>query len=201
MLQTVRARAGWLARLRGKAPVCVNADVRALPLATGSIDLVWSNLMLHWLPDLPTLQSAFAELQRVLAVDGLLHFAMLGPDTLKELRLLGAPVPVFPDMHDIGDLLAAVGFSDPVMEMEMLTLTYPSPRLFLADQRRLGVRDGLLGHLPWRQWRQLFSSWERESGVLPARFEIVYGHAWKTLPPTTASTAVDGRAIVRWHPK
>ena len=201
MLSAVRERAGWWERLRGKAPACVNADVRALPLASGSLDLVWSNLMLHWLPDQTALQGAFTELQRVLAVDGLLHFSMLGPDTLKELRQLGAPVPAFPDMHDIGDILTTVGFADPVMEMEMLTLTYPSVRLFLADQRRLGVRDGLLGQLPWRQWRQLFSAWGREAGVLPARFEIVYGHAWKTLSPTAASTAADGRAIVRWHPK
>jgi malonyl-CoA O-methyltransferase len=83
--------------------------------------------------------------------------------------------------------------------MEMLTLTYKTPRDFLADQRRLGVRDGLLGRLAWRQWRQVFAAWERVGGVseglLPARFEIVYGHAWKVAP----RLAQDGRAIVRFH--
>jgi malonyl-CoA O-methyltransferase len=192
MLAAVDARAGWLARLRGKAPRCVNADVRALPFAAGSLDLIWSNLMLHWLPD-P--RPAFAELHRALAEGGLLHFALLGPDTLKELRAAGAPVHAFSDMHDIGDMLAAAGFADPVMEMEQLTLTYPSARLFLADQRRLGVREGLLGGLPWRQWRQVFAAWERNAGLLPARFEIIYGHAWKAAP----RTAPDGRAIVRWQ--
>jgi malonyl-CoA O-methyltransferase len=201
MLAEAATRSGWLARLRGRAPRCVNADVRALPLAAGSLDLVWSNLMLHWLPDL---RPAFAELHRVLAEGGLLHFAMLGPDTLKELRAAGAragavlPAPTFADMHDIGDLLVAAGFADPVMEMEMLTLTYPTARGFLADQRRLGVRDALLGKLAWRQWRQVFAAWQREGGLFPARFEIVYGHAWKASPSLSSAVAADGRAVIRF---
>jgi malonyl-CoA O-methyltransferase len=194
MLSALGARSGWFERLRGKAPCCVNADVRALPLTDASLDLAWSNLMLHWLPDL---RPAFGELHRVLAEGGLLHFALLGPDTLKELRAAGAPVHAFPDMHDIGDLLLATGFADPVMEMEMLTLTYSAPRAFLADQRRLGVRDGLLGPLPWRRWRQVFAAWEREDGMLPARFEIIYGHAWKAAARATS----DGRAVVAFYRK
>ena len=201
MLAAVQAKSGagrWLDRLRRRTPCCVNADVRALPLAAGSLDLVWSNLMLHWLPDL---RSAFAELHRVLAEGGLLHFSLLGPDTLRELRAAAAatgavlPAPTFPDMHDIGDWLVAAGFADPVMEMEMLTLTYRTPRAFLADQRHLGVRDGLLGRLHWRDWRRVFAAWEREAGRLPARFEIVYGHAWKAAPRKTA----DGRDVIRLH--
>jgi malonyl-CoA O-methyltransferase len=198
MLAAVQARSGWWERLRGRAPRCVNADVQALPLATESLDLVWSNLMLHWLPD-P--QPAFAELNRVLVEGGLLHFALLGPDTLKELRATAAKVGAgwtartFIDMHDIGDMLMAAGFGDPVMEMEMLTLTYRLPRGFLADQRHLGVRDGLLGKQNWRVWRGIFAAWERVEGQLPARFEIVYGHAWKLAP----RTAPDGRAIMRFH--
>ena len=197
-LDAVRARAGWWARLRGRAPLCVNADVRALPLANDSLDLVWSNLMLHWLPD-P--RPAFDELQRVLRLGGLLHFSLLGPDTLKELRdcarALGLPWQgkSFLDMHDVGDMLMASGFHDPVMEMEMLTLTYRSPRDFLADQRRLGVRDGLLGHLRWRDARRLLLAWPRREGVFPARFEIIYGHAWKLAP----RRALEGRAVVRFH--
>jgi malonyl-CoA O-methyltransferase len=201
MLAEVQNRTGWWERLRGRAPRCVNADVRMLPLATNSLDLVWSNLMLHWLPAPAALQVAFAELQRVLVEGGLLHFALLGPDTLKELRAAatkvssGMTAPLFIDMHDIGDMLMAAGFGDPVMEMEMLTLTYRSPRAFLADQRRLGVRDGLLGHLPWRDWRRIFAAWERVDDLLPARFEIVYGHAWKLAPRTVP----DGRAIMRFQ--
>lgn len=200
MLQAVTAQVGWLGRLRGRAPRCVNADARALPLAAGCLDLAWSNLMLHWLAAPDDLHLAFAEMHRVLAEGGLLHFAMLGPDTLKEIGAagkkagVGLTLPSFIDMHDIGDMLVATGFADPVMEMEMLTLTYRTPRAFLADQRRLGVRDGLLGRLDWRHWRRVFAAWERIDGVLPARFEIVYGHAWKVAP----KLAPDGRAIVRF---
>jgi malonyl-CoA O-methyltransferase len=191
MLQAVAAQANWLDRMRGRTVHCVNADVCALPLADGSLDLVWSNLMLHWLPD-P--RSAFAEIRRTLAAGGLLQFAMLGPDTLKELRVLGAPIAPFIDMHDIGDMLVAAGFADPVMEMEMLTLTYPKPGRFLADQRRLGVRDALLGSLDWRQWRKLLAAWQRIDGVLPARFEIIYGHAWKVTPQVIA----DSRSVIHF---
>jgi malonyl-CoA O-methyltransferase len=165
----------------------VNADVRALPLATDSLDLAWSNLVLHWLDD-P--QPAFRELHRVLGVGGLLTFATLGPDTLKQLRAAGATsLRRFPDMHDLGDLLVAAGFADPVMDMEMITLAYRSPRRLLADQRHLGVRDGLLGRLPWREWRRVLAAWDGQAG-----FEIVYGHAWKAEP----RVAADGRAIVRF---
>lgn len=200
MLAAMAGRSGWWERMRGRVPSGINADVRALPLAGGTVDLVWSNLMLHWLAE-P--QPAFAELHRVLAEGGLLQFAMLGPDTLKELRTACvragaiAPLPAFVDMHDIGDMLVGAGFADPVMEMEMLTLTYRTPRAFLADQRRLGVRDALLGRLGWRQWRSVLAAWERVEGVLPARFEIIYGHAWKAAPRTMG----DDRNIVRFHHK
>jgi malonyl-CoA O-methyltransferase len=193
MLQAVKDRVPFMQRLRGKSPRLVNADARALPLPANSLDLVWSNLVLHWLDDqLP----AFRELHRVLAVGGLFTFAMLGPDTLKELRTAGATsLRKFPDMHDVGDMLVAAGFADPVMDMEMITLAYRSPRSLLADQRHLGVRDGLFGDLPWRDWRRVMTTWQRDAdGHWPASFEIVFGHAWKAAP----NVAADGRAIVRF---
>jgi malonyl-CoA O-methyltransferase len=199
MLRAVRGRTPRLQRITGRGPRLVNADVRALPLAANSLGLVWSNLMLHWLDDpLPALR----ELHRVLEVGGLLSFATLGPDTLKELRGAAAGVGAgdrvkrFLDMHDLGDMLVAAGFGDPVMDMEMITLTYPSPRAFLADQRHLGVRDALLGRQGWRDWRRLLGAWSQDAeGRLPASFEIVYGHAWKPEPRQIA----DGRAVMKFH--
>lgn len=187
MLQTVKSRSSFWERLRGRPPCLVNADVRALPLMPGCLDLVWSNLVLHWLDDpLP----AFRELHRVLGVGGLLTFSTLGPDTLKELRAAGATsLRAFADMHDLGDMLVAAGFADPVMDMEMITFEYRNPRQLLADQRHLGVRDGLLGRMPWRDWRRIFAAWEGKGS-----FEVVYGHAWKAEP----KLAADGRAIVRF---
>jgi malonyl-CoA O-methyltransferase len=102
----------------------------------------------------------------------------------------------FLDMHDLGDMLVAAGFGDPVMDMELVTLTYATPRAFLADQRHLGVRDALLGHQGWRDWRRLLGAWPRNAeGRLPASFEIVHGHAWKPEPRQIA----DGRAVVKFH--
>jgi malonyl-CoA O-methyltransferase len=199
MLEAVRGRTPWLQGLVGRGPRLINADVRALPLASNSLGLVWSNLMLHWLDDpLPALR----EIHRVLEVGGLLSFAALGPDTLKELREAAANLGLsgtprrFLDMHDLGDMLVTAGFGDPVMDMEMITLAYLSPRPFLADQRHLGVRDALLGRQGWREWRRLFRAWQRNAdGRLPASFEIVYGHAWKAEPRQIA----DGRAVVKFH--
>ncbi|CAB1367613.1 methyltransferase domain-containing protein [Denitratisoma oestradiolicum] len=198
MLDQVAGRVPLMQRLRGRAPRLVNGDVNHLPLAAGSLDLIWSNLMLHWLDDpLP----AFRELHRTLAVDGLLMFSLLGPDTLKELRAacaacgIAPPLRAFHDMHDIGDMLVAAGFADPVMDMEMITLTYPAPRGMLRDQRHLGVRDGLLGHLPWRQWRRVLATWAESRSPVPATFEVVYGHAWKAAPRQTA----DGRSVIQFQ--
>ncbi len=198
MLRAVRARTPRLLRIARRGPRLVNGDVRALPLKAGSLGLAWSNLMLQWLDD-P--QPAFRELHRVLETGGLLMFATLGPDTLKELASacaragLAPPLRRFIDMHDLGDMLVGAGFADPVMDTEMVMLTYRKARDFLRDQRHLGVRDGLLGSLPWRQWRRAFAAWERLDGLLPARFEVVYGHAWKGEP----TVAEDGRAIVRFR--
>lgn len=180
-------------------PVC--ADVQALPLAGSSLSLAWSNLMLHWLGD-P--RPALAELQRVLKVDGLLMFAMLGPDTLRELRAaclacgVEPPLRSFLDMHDVGDMLLEAGFADPVMDMEMLTLTYASPRGLLRDQRHLGCRNALLGELPWRDWRRVLRQYAASAPPgqpLSASFEIIYGHAWKPEPRQLA----DGRSIIRFE--
>ena len=199
MLHAVRARSSRLQRIARRGPRLVNADVRTLPLAAGSLGLVWSNLMLHWLDDpLPALR----EVQRVLEVGGLFCFATLGPDTLMELREAaqevgaGDTVKRFLDMHDLGDMLVAAGFGDPVMDMERITLTHRTPRAFLTDQRHLGVRDALLGCQGWRDWRRLFAAWPRDAQqLLPATFEIVYGHAWKPEPRQIA----DGRAVVKFH--
>ena len=195
MLAEVARRASWMERLRRRAPRCVAADVRALPLANGTLGFAWSNLMLHWLDDpLP----AFGELHRVLETGGLLMFSALGPDTLKELRAAGATtLRRFHDMHDLGDMLMAAGFADPVMDMETITLTYAGPRGLLRDQRLLGVRDGLLGPMGFREGRRVFRAWQSQQcdGRLPATFEIVYGHAWKAEPKAMA----DGRAIIRIH--
>lgn len=160
-------------------PVC--GELERLPIADGAVDLVWSNMALHWLSE-PL--AAFKEFRRVLAPHGLLLFSTLGPDSLKELRAAAgeARVHSFIDMHDLGDMLLAAGLSDPVMDMEMLTLAYPDPDRLLADLRASGQTGaradrprGLAGRAFARRLRRTLGDKPR------ATFEIVYGHAWK--PP------------------
>jgi len=193
----------WLAALPGVAaePKLAAADALALPLGQESAGLVWSNLLLHWLDDpLP----ALAEAHRVLEVGGLLMFSAFGPDTFKELRAAFtdgyAHTQRFIDMHDLGDMLVGCGFADPVMDMEVLTLTYDSFDHLLAELRNSGGRcamqarrHGLAGRTGWQAARLAYEKLALDD-KLPVTIEVVYGHAWKTAP----RTAPDGRAIVRF---
>ncbi|HXE38675.1 MAG TPA: methyltransferase domain-containing protein [Azonexus sp.] len=207
MLATGREqRAGWQRWLglgKSSGPQRLAADAAQLPLKTKSAALVWSNLLLHWLDDpLP----ALAEAHRVLEVGGLLMFSTLGPDSLKELRTAFsdgyAHTQRFIDMHDLGDMLVGCGFADPVMDMEVVTLTYDDLDALFAELRAAGSgcamkarRHGLTGRGSLAALRAAYETMRRD-GKLPATFEVVYGHAWKT----EAKQTPDGRAIVRFDP-
>ncbi|MFU8894993.1 MAG: malonyl-ACP O-methyltransferase BioC, partial [Gammaproteobacteria bacterium] len=182
MLRATRRRRPWLRRLDS---VC--GDAAALPLATDSVDLVFSNLMLQWCnePD-----RVFSEFQRVLRPGGLLLFSSFGPDTLKELRAAwGAAdghthVSRFIDMHDLGDALVRAGLGQPVMDMEHLVLTYPDVRSLMRDLKTMGARNATAGRSRGltgpRRLAAVEAHYEklRRDGRLPATWEVVYGHAW-----------------------
>jgi malonyl-CoA O-methyltransferase len=177
------------------------ADAQALPLKAGSTQLVWSNLLLPWVDD-PL--AAFREAHRVLAPEGLLMFTSLGPDTLRELRGAFADgrarTQRFADMHDLGDMLIAAGFADPVMDMEVLTVTYPSLDALLTELRATGATcamvdrpRGLAGRSLWNGMRARYP--RSADGRVAATLEVVYGHAWRGQPKQTA----DGATIMRFH--
>jgi len=174
--------AGFFRRLLRRAPLPVCADLTRIPFEEKSIDLVWSNMALHWLDD-PL--AAFREWKRVLAPEGLLMFSTLGPDTLKELRAAAGAerVHAFIDMHDLGDMLLAAGFSAPVMDMEMLTLTYRDADALLTDLRASGqtsARDDRRRGLAGKGFaRRMRAALEKSAS---ATFEVVYGHAWNGAP-------------------
>jgi malonyl-CoA O-methyltransferase len=185
-----------------RAPWFVCADMNALPLRGVAFDLIWSNLALQWVNDLPRV---FGEMRRVLKVGGFMSFTTFGPDTLREVRGAFARADAythtnrFADMHDIGDMLVHAGFADPVMDMEQITLTYASPDALLRELKCLGATNatrgrprGLMGR---RRWRGMLAALEalRRDGRIPATFEVVYGHAWKGEPTRSA----DGRPIVK----
>ncbi len=216
MLEAARARTGerrsllqrLLSPIGGAAPVApwfVCADALSLPFATGAFGLAWSNLTLQWVADLPR---AIAEFHRVLEVGGLVTFSTFGPDTLKEVRAAFLGVDALPhvgrfvDMHDVGDVLIAAGFADPVLQMEMLTLTYPDARSVVRDLHAIGATNATQGRRRTLTGRRRFeralaaldaAPRRTSDGRIPATFEVVYAHAWKATPRRTA----EGHAIVQ----
>ncbi len=195
------ARSGWVRRLAGRGLRGVCADIENLPLRSGAINLLWSNLALQWVND-PL--RAFGEFRRVLAPGGLLMFSTFGPDTLKELRAAyqgtdqHTHVNRFVDLHDLGDMLVQAGFADPVMDMECLTLTYKDVRALMHDLKAIGAHNvtagrpqGMSARATLAAVERNYEQWRRDDR-LPATFEVVYGHAWVPLPRTTA----DGRPII-----
>jgi malonyl-CoA O-methyltransferase len=207
--ERLRSSAGWrkwlsLLALPSPPLATLCADLERLPLARDSLDMVWSSLTLQWVGEPDT---AFRDVHRVLKPEGLFIFATFGPDTLMELRSASEDldghrhVNRFIDMHDIGDALVHAGFSNPVMEMERITLTYEALPGLLRDLKAIGAhtvledrRAGLMGK---GEWRRLTNNYERfrRDGRLPATYEVVYGHAWAGRKDKLA----DGRQVIRFN--
>lgn len=163
------------------------ADAEFLPLKNDLSELLFSSLTFQWCNDL---DRVFTEIQKVLMPGGMLLFATLGPDTLKELRQSwqaaddNTHVNIFFDMHDIGDALVRAGMTGVVMDTENITLTYPDCYALMRDLKNVGAlnansdrRRGLTGK---KKMQEMVSAYEkfRNNNVLPATYEIVYGHAW-----------------------
>ncbi len=185
MLLHARRRGSFL-----RKPRCLCADLEQLPLADGCVDLIYSNAAIQWSNDLG---QAFREFLRVLKPGGLLMFSTFGPDTLKELRLAWSTadgfshVSRFPDMHDVGDALVRARFADPVMDVDRMTLTYQDVDGLMRDLKVLGAHNvtqgrlrGLTGKGRMQAMRAAYESF-RSEGLLPASYEVVYGHAWAPL--------------------
>ncbi len=177
------------------------ADAAQTGLADHSVDLIFSNLTLHWCAEL---LPVFNECRRVLRPGGLLLFSTLGPATLQELRAAWVAlderphVHIFLDMHDIGDAVVRGGLSSPVLDRENLVLTYPTLTGLLRDLRAVG---GTNSH---HQRKRGLSAREtlpalgvayepfRQHGVLPATYEIIFGHAWA---PRADTRPQDGSTV------
>lgn len=195
----------WWKRLGGTAPPDFG------PVPAGGVEMVWANMLLHMSGD-P--QALMAQWHQALAVDGFVMFSCLGPDTLRELRLLyeqlGWPPPAheFTDMHDWGDMLVHGGFAEPVMDMERITLSFDTPARLLQELRELGanLHPGRFPALRGKGWRrQLEQAIDHglrgTDGKLALTFEVVYGHALKPVPrprlgESSAVSLADMRAML-----
>jgi len=181
----------WIGRLRGRPPATswIHQDLAQTGLDPESLDFVWSNLALHWHP---APHEVLQEWGRIIRPNGLVFFSCFGPATMQELRQalstagLTTATPSFVDMHDFGDLLIEKGFADPVMDQEVLTLTYASPEKLLHDVKNLGGNPALgrKATLTTPQWRQrLLNALEqqrRPDGRIHLTIEVAYGHAWRS---------------------
>jgi malonyl-CoA O-methyltransferase len=129
----------------------------------------------------------FNGLRRVLRPGGLLLFSLPSTDSLKELKLacqtagMTDVIRQFPDMHDIGDALLAAGFREPVMDAEMIHLTYRNPATMMNELHALGS-SSYFNNFSKIQDRtdEIFSHYTKEplSGLYPLSWEIAYGAAF-----------------------
>jgi len=205
MLRQARKQLSWWQGWQGRQNfVC--ADAEQLPLADHSTDLIFSNVTLQWCDDL---DRVFAEFDRVLRPGGLLLFSSFGPDTLHELRRSWQAVDphnhvnAFIDMHDIGDALLRSGLGDPVMDMEMITLTYKDLRTLMSELKIIGAHNvtagrprGLTGRQRLQQLTAAYEIFRDRDNLLPASYEVIYGHAWKSDTNNNKHRQADGSITI-----
>jgi len=182
MLRQARKQSGWW---KPFGRVC--ADAQALPLLDNSVDVIFSNLCLQWVEDLP---AVFAGFRRVLKPGGLLLCSTFGPETLVELREAfagdAAPhVSPFAPIASFGDALMRAGFRDPVLDRDRLTLTYPDLPALMRELRAIGAtnalqarRRTLTGRARFAAATQAYEAERRSDGTLPSTWEVIYAHAW-----------------------
>ena len=180
--------------LEDRGGMRVVADDERLPLAAGSVDLAVSLLALHWANDLP---GVLAQVRRALRPDGLFLGAFLGGATLTELRqsLLAAEaelsggagprVSPFADGPDAAALLQRAGFTQPVADVDRLTVRYAHPLALMRDLRAMGEM-GALADRPRPLTRAVLARacevyverFGEADGRVPATFEIVTATGW-----------------------
>ena len=184
----------------GKAAVIVGADniaadEEALPFADGSLDLVVSALSLQFVNDLP---GTLIQIRRALMADGLLLAALIGGDSLIELREAFAEaeseieggvsprVAPFADVRELGALLQRAGFALPVVDSDRLTVRYPTVFALMRDLRRMGAtniiserRRAPLRRATLQRMTEIYAQRFADSdGRLRATFEVVWLLGW-----------------------
>ncbi len=176
----------------------VCADLCALPLADASVDVLFSNLCLQWIDDLP---AAFAGFRRVLRPGGLLLCSTFGPDTLWELRESFARaddvphVSPFASIAQFGDALVQAGFRDPVLDRDVLLRGHADLPALMRELRTLGATNALRGRRHTLTGRARFAAAAAayeplrgaglpatQSALLPASWETITAMAWAPEP-------------------
>ena len=178
--------------------LCV-CDEESLPFALGAFDVVVSNLSLHWVNDLP---GALSQIRMALKPDGLFLAQVFGGTTLHELRNalaeaeieidggLSPRVSPFADVRDLGSLLQRAGFALPVIDNDIVTVSYAEPMKLLSDLRGMGETNAVLERRRSPLKRETLMNamaryMERHADAdsrIPATFEIITMTAWAPAP-------------------
>jgi SAM-dependent methyltransferase len=173
----------------------VTADEEALPFAVGSLDLVVSALALQFVNDLP---GALIQVRRALKPDGLLLAALIGGDSLTELRSAFAAaeseveggisprVAPFADVRELGGLLQRAGFALPVVDSERIAVRYDSALALMRDLRRMGATNILrerqrrpLKRATLTRMAEFYADhFSDPDGRVRASFEIIWLTGW-----------------------
>lgn len=169
----------------------IGGDLRMLPLATDSVDLLFCNLALQWIEDLPT---AFAEFRRVMRPGGLLLATTFGSQTLIDLREAFEAADAVPHVSPFtaiapfGDALVAAGFREPVLDRDVFIEYKPAFADILKDLRSMGATNALHARRHSLSGRARFSKAEaahpRDGRGFPMRWEAIYAQAWAPEPGT-----------------
>jgi malonyl-CoA O-methyltransferase len=201
MLEAARRRSHWWRPIR-----CVEADARALPLESASVDLLFTNLMLQWVdpPD-----AALAQMRRVLRPGGLLLASSFGPETLQELRASwatvddGVHVNRFVDVHDLGGALQRAGFIEPVLDVDRYVHHYADVRALMGELKSIGAHNVNAGRSRAMTGKSRFAKLQaayeqlRVPAGLPATWQVVYAVAWAPASGSGQDSAGPGTTIKR----
>ncbi|WP_202842622.1 malonyl-ACP O-methyltransferase BioC [Luteimonas saliphila] len=197
MLRQVQPRSGWNPLRAPVDRLC--ADLRTLPLADASVDVLFSNLCLQWIDDLP---AAFAGFRRVLRPGGLLLCSTFGPDTLWELREAFARaddeaphVSPFASIAQFGDALMHAGFRDPVLDRDLLMRGHADLPALMRELRAIGATNALHARRHTLTGRARFAAaaaayeplrgaglMGAQAALLPASWEVITALAWAPEP-------------------
>jgi SAM-dependent methyltransferase len=210
-----RVRRALTGRVGTLTPVDLpDSESEALPLKPESLDLAVSALALQFVNDLP---GVLAQIRRALKPDGLLLAAMIGGDTLTELRQafaaaeaeleggLSPRVAPFADLRDIGALLQRAGFALPVTDVDRIVVRYDSALALMQDLRRMGATNILVERrrMPTRRatllrMAQIYGErFADPDGRIRATFDVIWLSGWaphesqpKPLKPGSAKASL-----------
>lgn len=173
----------------------IQADDEVLPWKDNTFDIVTSNLALHWVNDLP---GAFAQIKNVLVPDGLFIATIFGGETLYELRCslqlaeierkggFAPRISPFAQLKDCGALLQRAGFTLLTVDVDEITMNFPTPYHVMEDLRGMGESNAAMRRQQLLSTETLAAAaatytslYGNEDGTVPATFQVIHLVGWK----------------------